>query len=186
MRCGRQDHVMRLDARKLFEDRARRISKACAALPHLEAFPQHKGKKADEDMGLNAVLVLMPDRTDVELIFLDAESGLGLGDLDIGLPELLIAPIVDVRAQQIGVSCCGRLACAILGISFAFQAACSIGAKAQEAGAGSPTSGACSSNGAAFDDALSKPHWNGWASISLNTAFNRRTWRDWQKATCPA
>ena len=59
-------------------------------------------------------------------------------------------------------ACCGRLACAILGISFAFQAACSIGAKAQEAGAGSPTSGACSSNGAAFDDALSKPHWNGW------------------------
>ena len=53
-------------------------------------------------MGLNAVLVLMPDRTDVELIFLDAESGLGLGELDIGLPELLIAPIVDVRAQQIG------------------------------------------------------------------------------------
>ena len=102
MRCGRQDHVMRLDARKLFEDRARRISKACAALPHLEALPQHKGKKADEDMGLNAVLVLMPDRTDVELIFLDAESGLGLGELDIGLPELLIAPIVDVRAQQIG------------------------------------------------------------------------------------
>ena len=50
VRCGRQDHVMRLDARKLFEDRARRISKACAALPHLEALPQHKGKKADEDM----------------------------------------------------------------------------------------------------------------------------------------
>ena len=46
-------------------------------------------------MGLNAVLVLMPDRTDVELIFLDAESGLGLGELDIGLPELLIAPIVE-------------------------------------------------------------------------------------------
>jgi polyvinyl alcohol dehydrogenase (cytochrome) len=60
------------------------------------------------------------------------------------------------------IACCGRLAGAILGISFAFQAACSIGAKAQEAGAGSPTSGACSSNGAAFNDALSKPHWNGW------------------------
>jgi polyvinyl alcohol dehydrogenase (cytochrome) len=60
------------------------------------------------------------------------------------------------------IACCGRLAGAILGISFAFQAACSIGAKAQEAGAGSPGSGACSSNGAAFDDALSKPHWNGW------------------------
>jgi polyvinyl alcohol dehydrogenase (cytochrome) len=60
------------------------------------------------------------------------------------------------------IACCGRLAGAILGISFAFQAACSIEAAAQEAGAGSPNGGACSSNRAAFDDPLSKPHWNGW------------------------
>ena len=60
------------------------------------------------------------------------------------------------------IACCGRLAGAILGISFAFQAACSIEAAAQEAGAGSLNGGACSSNGAAFDDPLSKPHWNGW------------------------
>jgi len=103
---GRQEHVMRLDSRKLFEDGARRISEACALLPHLEALPQHEGKKADkkadEDMSLNAVLMLMPDRTEVELIFLDAERGLGLGELDISLPELLIGPIADVRAQKIG------------------------------------------------------------------------------------
>ena len=99
---GRQDHVMRLDARQLFEDRTRRISKAGALLPHLEALPQHEGKKADEDMSLDAVLVLMPDRTEVELVFLDAKRGLGLGELDISLPELLIGPIVDVRAQKIG------------------------------------------------------------------------------------
>src|SRR5260370_11321542 len=98
---GRQDHVVRLNPRKLFEDGARGVSKTCALLPHLEALPKREGKKADEDMGLNAVLVLMPDRTKVELIFLDAEGGLGLGELDIGLPELLIGPIVDVRAHQI-------------------------------------------------------------------------------------
>ena len=51
-------------------------------------------------MSLNAVGVLMPDRTEVELIFLNAERGLGLGELDIGLPELLIGPIVDVRTQK--------------------------------------------------------------------------------------
>ena len=32
------------------------------------------------------------------------------------------------------IACCGRLAGAILGISFAFQVACSIEAAAQEAG----------------------------------------------------
>src|SRR6516162_8544087 len=46
----------------------------------------------------------MPDRTHVELIFLDTEGGFGLGELDISLPELLIAPIGDIRAQQIGAS----------------------------------------------------------------------------------
>jgi hypothetical protein len=45
VRCGRQDHVMRLDARDLVEDRARRISKACPALPHLEALPQEARKQ---------------------------------------------------------------------------------------------------------------------------------------------
>src|SRR5271165_7591164 len=59
-------------------------------------------------------------------------------------------------------ACRGWLACAILGSSFAFLAASSIEAAAQEAGAGSPNGGACSNQGAAFDDPLSKPHWNGW------------------------
>jgi hypothetical protein len=43
-------------------------------------------------VGLNALLALMPDRPDVELIFLDAEGGFGLGELDRGFLELLIAP----------------------------------------------------------------------------------------------
>jgi hypothetical protein len=49
-------------------------------------------------MCLHAILALVPDRTKVELVLLDAESGFGLRQLDIGLPELLIAPIVDIRA----------------------------------------------------------------------------------------
>jgi hypothetical protein len=53
-------------------------------------------------VGLDAILALMPDRTHVELIFLDTESGFGLRELDVSLPELPIAPIGDVRAQQIG------------------------------------------------------------------------------------
>src|SRR6516225_2453921 len=35
----------------------------------------------------------------IELIFLDAEGRFGLGKLDIGLPELFIAPVGDIRAQ---------------------------------------------------------------------------------------
>ena len=75
------------------------------------------------------------------------------------------------------IACYGRLAGAILGIAFAFQVACSNAAAAQEAGAGLPSTGACSGNGAAFDDALSKPHWNGWGVDPSQLAFNHRTWR---------
>lgn len=92
---------MRLNAREFFEDGARGIPQAGALLPHLEALPQHEGKETDEDMGLHAIFALMPDRAHVELVFLDAEGGFGLGELDIGFPELLIAPIGDVGAQGI-------------------------------------------------------------------------------------
>jgi hypothetical protein len=59
------------------------------AIGVLEALPQHEGKEADEDMSLHAVLALMPDRADVQLILLDAKRRFGLGELDVGLPELL-------------------------------------------------------------------------------------------------
>jgi hypothetical protein len=44
------------------------------------------------------------------------------------------------------IACCGRLAGAILWISFAFLLPCSIEAAAQEAGAGSLKGGACASS----------------------------------------
>ena len=70
-------------------------------LPHLEALPQHEGEEAHEDVGLQTVGSLVPDRSHVQLIFLDAKSCFGLGELDVGLPQLFIAPIGDVRAQEI-------------------------------------------------------------------------------------
>jgi hypothetical protein len=53
-------------------------------------------------VGLHAVFALMPDRPHAELILVDAKRRLGLGELDISFPELRIAPVGDVRAQQIG------------------------------------------------------------------------------------
>jgi hypothetical protein len=100
--CGRQYDIVRLNAREFFEDCARGITQACALLPHLEALPQHESEEAHEDVGLDAILALMPDRAYVQLILLDSKRRFGLGELDIGFPELLITPIGDVRAQKIG------------------------------------------------------------------------------------
>jgi hypothetical protein len=80
---------VRLNTCKLFEDSAGRVSKSGALLPHLKAFPQDEGEKADKDVSLDAIFALMPNRTYVQLIFLDAKSGFGLRELDVSFPELL-------------------------------------------------------------------------------------------------
>ena len=53
-------------------------------------------------MSLRAIFALVPDRTEVELMLLNPKSAFGLHQLDIGVPELSIAPIVDARTQQMG------------------------------------------------------------------------------------
>jgi hypothetical protein len=78
VRDGWQDDILGLDAREFFQDGARGIAEACTLLPHLEALPQHEGEKADENMRLHAILALVPDRTDVELIFFGYEKRLRL------------------------------------------------------------------------------------------------------------
>jgi hypothetical protein len=87
---------VRLNACELFEDGTCRVSEAGALLPHLEALPQHEGEEAHEDVGLQTVGSLVPDRSHVQPIFLDTESCFGWGELDVSLPQLLIAPIGDV------------------------------------------------------------------------------------------
>ncbi len=77
--CGRQDHVVRLNVCQFFEDGTRRVSETGTLLPHLKAFPQHVSKEANEDVSLNPVLALVPNGTDVQLIFADPESGFDLG-----------------------------------------------------------------------------------------------------------
>ena len=64
--CGRQHDIVRLNASELLENGARRVSETGTLLPHLEAFPQHESEEANEDVSLNSILALMPDRTQVQ------------------------------------------------------------------------------------------------------------------------
>src|ERR1700737_1643393 len=98
VRDGRQHNIMRLNAGKLFKDGAGRISQACALLPHLQGLPEDEGEEADQDMCLDAILALMPDRTHAEFVLLDAKRRFGLRELNVGLPELLLVPISDIGA----------------------------------------------------------------------------------------
>ena len=64
----------------------------------MERLPQHVSEKADQDVCLDAALFMMPDRTDAEIRLLDAEGGLGFTELNVGLPQLFVGPVVDVAS----------------------------------------------------------------------------------------
>jgi len=66
-------------------------------LPLLERFPKHISKKADQNVRLDAVLFMMPDRTQAKIGFLNTEGGLSFAQLDVGLPQLLVGPVMLVR-----------------------------------------------------------------------------------------
>ena len=61
--CGRDDDVVGLNAGQLLKDGPGRVAETCALLPHLKAFPQHESQEANENVSLNPVLALAPNRT---------------------------------------------------------------------------------------------------------------------------
>jgi hypothetical protein len=51
-----------LDAFDFLEHGARGVAKLCTALPQLEGLPQHEGQEAHQDMRLDPIGSLVPDR----------------------------------------------------------------------------------------------------------------------------
>jgi hypothetical protein len=75
-----QDDVHGLDPGRLLEHGPGARSKPSLPLPALQRLPHREGEEADQDVRLDPVLALMPDRTDLEVRLLAAESRLGLAD----------------------------------------------------------------------------------------------------------
>ena len=96
-----QYDISRVNARKLSENRARAVAKPGAGLPLLKRLPQRVGEKADQDVCLDAVLLAVPDRANAQIGLLDAESGFSFAQLNVGLPQFFVGPVVDVAAQDV-------------------------------------------------------------------------------------
>ena len=90
-----------MDARELREDRARCTSEPCFGLPLLQGLPERIGDEAHEDMGFDALLLVVPDRADRQIGLVDAKRRFRLGELDVGGPEFFVAPLGDVGAQNV-------------------------------------------------------------------------------------
>jgi hypothetical protein len=97
----RQDDVSALDARELAEDGPWRVTKPRSLLPLFEGLPECEGKKADQEMRLDTFLLLVPDGPDGQVALLDAKGGLGIGELDVGLPEISDGPLGDIAAEDV-------------------------------------------------------------------------------------
>jgi hypothetical protein len=77
------------------------VPQPCFLRHFLHRFPEYVGEEADQNMRLDAVLLLIPDRSNAEIAFVDSERGFGLGQLDVRLPKILRRPVDDVRPQQL-------------------------------------------------------------------------------------
>ena len=93
-----QYDIGRSDAREFGENGARGISQSCARLPLLQQLPEGIAEEADQDVRLDAFGLLVPHRADGEIGFVNAKGGFGLGELDVGSPELFVGP---ARARQL-------------------------------------------------------------------------------------
>jgi hypothetical protein len=98
----RQHDVHTCDATHLLEHGAGTRAESGPLLPALQRLPERKRQEADQDVGLDAILSLVPDRADLQIALLDPEGGLRLAELDVGAPQLFRAPIGHVGAQDVG------------------------------------------------------------------------------------
>ena len=65
------------------EDLARLVAQAGTLAPHAQSFPENMGKKADEDIGLYAMFLLVPDGPHDQVALVESERFLGFCQLDV-------------------------------------------------------------------------------------------------------
>jgi hypothetical protein len=85
--CGQHD-IDQGDLLEIGEDLARFVAEAGALAPLVQRFPKHKGKKANQDVGLHAVFFLAPDGPHDQVALVEWKRFFGFRELDIGAPEL--------------------------------------------------------------------------------------------------
>ncbi len=87
-----QHYIDQLNLAQLLKHATRFMPQAGSLATLTQRFPKNVGQEADQDVGQNSLFFLMPDRTQPEVAFVDAERRLGLRQLDIRFPKLFVAP----------------------------------------------------------------------------------------------
>jgi hypothetical protein len=98
--CGQHD-IDQGDLLEFGEDLSRFVAKAGTLAPQAEGFPEHIGEKADEDVSLYAVLLLVPDGPHDQVALVESKRFFGFSQLDVSTPKFLSAPVGHIAAQQV-------------------------------------------------------------------------------------
>src|SRR5438128_5276539 len=86
---------------ELFKEGTRAVTESGADHPLFECLPEHVGEKADQNVRFDPSGLVMPDRADRKIALVNAERRLRFSELNVGLPEILGRPVLDVRAKDV-------------------------------------------------------------------------------------
>src|ERR1700732_5479846 len=98
---GREMHVEHLDRCELVEHSSRREARRQRLEPCTQRDVQAIGQERHEDVRLDAVLELVVDRAQVQIVLHGLEGGLDLDELDVEPPQLGRVLAGEIGAQQI-------------------------------------------------------------------------------------
>src|SRR3989338_5072423 len=97
----RQNYGGALNSSHFLDDRPGAVPHPRPRLPLLQHFPQDVAQETHEDVRLDPILFLVPDRPNGQVALVDSERGLRLGQLDVRLPQVLGTPVPNVRSEQV-------------------------------------------------------------------------------------
>ena len=95
-RADREYDVPRLDLDDLVKQTARGIPQAAAAHPTRQRLPHRIGQEADQDVCLDPVFFVMPDRPQNEFVLRDAKCPFGVRQLDVMFPQRFRTRVIQV------------------------------------------------------------------------------------------
>ncbi len=96
-----QHHVHHSNLLQFRKPAARLIAQTRPLAQTGQHIPEHIRQEAHQDVGLDSVLFLMPNRSETEIAFMNPKRGFRFRELNVGSPEFLIGPIGHIGSEQI-------------------------------------------------------------------------------------
>ena len=96
-----EDDIGAFDFGQIGDEGSRRVAQPGRVHPIAQCFPERIGQKADQNVGQNAFLFVVPDRSNFEFVFGDSKGPFGFGQLDVSFPKSGGIDLIQVAAEQV-------------------------------------------------------------------------------------